>query len=309
MRNATGLIKIQLHQRCKEIERLRSDVVTIESLLSRSASDFAAIMDRIARQTLEMTARRRTTMSLLRKKDALQDLGFLYYRLFENLNVTKMREMALYYESSKCCSVHPWLAMSATHPELLTQIRYRHLLSARVNAADAQLRALARRRDQLAEKAAAMRTQAESALPKTTVIAHMEKYAEDLSYQEEMIRVMHDKIQTHRGLSARTATNCTGARLRLNERKEQVLALKRRTSDSQRAASPTPFCTQPPQLFIEEEVRSRPSPSHHRVVPPLPRDISHLSPDYFAPQSQRTRRPLLAEIRKKVTRPIQTGRK
>jgi hypothetical protein len=195
--------------------------------------------------------------------------------------------------------------MSATDPELLTQVHYRNLLSVRINAADLELKALTRRREALGKKADALRRQMEEGLTRDTVIARIERYAEDLAQQDEMIGEMTERADAQRVEAAERESCCRGARLRLREKRVKAIGLKHRTIEAQRSASPPVFCT-------ESSITYRPEPPRgmrRTGVPTLPIDQAAMQRLGGAPQSQRTRRPVLMELRKKVTRPLQSGRK
>jgi hypothetical protein len=302
---------MQLSQRNGQLEGLKSDIVTQNSLLSKRASDFAQVMERVERYGQELAAKRRVTVDMLKKKEALLDLEFRYYRLFENLGIAKMRKMALYFESGRARNVHPCFAMSAINPELLTQLRYRQILSARVNAADAELKSLTQKRDEIAKRVTDRRGQLGESLPKETLVAYMDKYSENLAIQEAMISAMAEMVHAQREEAAEKAVGCRGARLRLTQRKEHALQLKRRTTESQGTGTPSTFCTEQRPLFMERGTLSKPSPPepNHSVVPPIATNLSAIPRLVGAPQSQRSRRQGLMELRKKLTRPVQTARK
>jgi hypothetical protein len=260
----------------------------------------------------ELADARAITVRLMKGKESELDFEFRYWRLFENLNIARMRKMALYYESNKARSVHPWLAMSATHPQLLTQVHYYHILSVRINHAHEQLRLLSQKRDSLIEKLADMRARADEALSKETIVAYMEKYTEDLSMQDTIISAMHEKVHDHLGQSIETVAHCRRARVQLTQRKEHALDLKRRTAESHWRQPPSKFIAEPNPVFAEPMCAFRPHPPAEPtqcLVPTPALEFPAKPPLVAAPQSQRARRPTLMGFRKRLTRPVQTARK
>jgi hypothetical protein len=226
--------------------------------------------------------------------------------------MAKMRRTALYFESCKSTHVHALTVLVASHPEIQSAISYYHLLAGRLAHAEATLKPLLQKRQELQNKADALAKSTEGVPTKKCVISDMEIYAQDIAIKDVQIAEMMAQIHAHHSETQDSVTNCRGARLRLSHRRERFFDLKRRSEETERSS---PFCTEQNPLYLSQPPagggfvftpRPPAQPSHRGV---LHLDVSPMSPRFPAPQSQRSRRPNLIELRRKLTRPIQTARK
>jgi chromosome segregation ATPase len=315
--NSQFYISRQLAERDRQLERMKGDISTDEGLLSKRASEFAQVMNRIDTYIQELTRAREGTIRLLRKKDYLVDLELRYQRLFQNLNIEKTRTMVLYYESNMPRLVHPLRLLSATNPEVITILRYRNFLSGRIIASDQELKSLCAKRDEM-RKASDAQVKAKDECPsKEVALAHMQRYAEDIAFKDEMIKRLHEKVQQHRAQTEKAVTGAHGAQLRLAQHRVRSLNLTREIRDSQRDDVDATFCTEQRALFMEKGMTGggftfKPRPPSDRKEPHGPGlHIERPGPKRTATagQSQRSQRRSIKEVQRKLTRPCQSARR
>jgi chromosome segregation ATPase len=306
------ILQAQLALRNQQVQSHKSEVTARNALLEKGEKDFDALMTRIQAWTRELADARTTTVKLLAQKKHLNDLDSRFRCLLENLNIEKMWKMVLYFEGSVRRNVHPWLELEAVNPEALTQRRYCRTLTARILAADDELRRLASKRDRMRDAAAQKRERCELALSKETVTRYMAKYVEDLADKQAMLDTMQRTIDEQWGEATKALGCCTSARGRVLHRKEAAMHFKRESLLIRRADTPeSPFVTETPRSadvgIVGGGFDFGPHPPAEPRKPFIPQ-LALPQPSVLEPQSQRTRRPNIITLRNRLSRPVPTAR-
>jgi hypothetical protein len=128
-----------------QIEGLQVEIGTCGALLSKPAGDFAAVMRRINRLIGEKKSARNVRVRLLIGRERIADLALSARPVSENLRTPGMRARALCIESGRRYNVDASIGLVAMNPEVLFHFRYYNTLSARIVAADTELKELIER--------------------------------------------------------------------------------------------------------------------------------------------------------------------
>lgn len=290
-----------------------NNIITDTVYMKKRSNDFLNKSLEIINYQQELAKHRKKTQELEVKVEYLLDLQFQWRRYTENVAVEKSKSMALYYEGDVRRNIHKWHELQAVDPERVTSLKYLMLLSGKYDAAHRLLIELRHERDKLKEKAKALKTKADEALPIESVLQYMQKYREDLQYKDQLALSMQQMIDDKRGNCFTTRSFNEKVRMSLSQRKESYVNLRASNREERRALSPpAQYITEPPAVY-GGGFKPHPPSSARTDVPRLNLKQFDTAPAPRPPGSNSQRylrdRTMSARKKKQVTRPVHTARK
>lgn len=139
------------------------------------------------------------TNNLEQKKERLNALEYDMHRMTSEYMIEQQKAVALVHEFSVPRNVHRWHALGAVDPRYVRQLKYRSILSSKIDKCHCMLIELKKERDQLKEELDTLNTKSEinGQLTVAKVQEYMAQYTESIKAKDREIRELRKQVDSN----------------------------------------------------------------------------------------------------------------
>jgi hypothetical protein len=239
-----SVLQEQLYQRTAQAAELRGHVRAYEIHRLTGREEYSEMALKVADLTSQLLRQEDETRALEDQLSRKAHLDFDMRRTMRAALVERHKCIALIYEFGVQRNVHRWEVIAAVDPHYVTSLKFKGVLSRKVDARHQELMTLLDEKENLERQLEAAKIPPERTA--RVMLAHMRIYKDSLKQMEEQLITMEEEIRQNRELLAAKNTAVTTSRDLLGERKVQTIQLKDCISVARnQASSPVYYMTEP----------------------------------------------------------------
>jgi chromosome segregation ATPase len=289
----------ELSKKCKTIERLRSQINVEQRFLRKCASQYTEKANTVVVFVRELAILDAKTTEFTEKRDRMLGLEYESLRLTTEAMFERQKCSALIHEFSIQRNVHRWDVMSVVDSNHVKALRYRCLLTSKLDEAHRYLIELVEERNKLRQEVARIQENQPKAT-KEDIKEHIQKYEADIIAKDAKIQEMSRQVNGNQPGMHSSLTNIAKVHGEIVARRGNCARLRTQSVAALRAQGPAPwFLTEAPaDKVLGGGFVSR--------APTVPESVSGGQLEAEIPDTEKRAKSMLSSVSnsRKVTKPV-----
>ena len=242
-----SLFKNENAAKLKELDDLRAQIQTTETYLKKYSNQFTEQNMEMERAIGELSALEAKHRELEKKRTNVEILQIRLQKLSTENMIENQKTTVLIHEFAVKRNVHRWNALEAVDPGLVKQLKYRLILTGKLDAAHRELLDLEKQRDDLKVQLEELRTKHDKAFSRLEVEECIRMYTEAIKAKDAELAELKSAVNNNKSGLNTSFKTITDVRMKVNQRIGNVARLRTRSAASKRPQTSTAwFITEAP---------------------------------------------------------------
>lgn len=226
LNNNQSIVREALYGKDRQLESQRSSIHTTEAFIKKCGQLYKEKTEEIAHLMGTLRQLQSETQKLEEKREKM---GTLEYEMHRNLTaalVEQRKTVTLIHEFSIPRNVHRWSVIEAVDPTYVKNLKYRSIMSGKIDAAHRELIELREKKAQSLQLLQNLKKEAESKQSKEVVLGAIKTYNEDMKRMDEKLQEFESLLNNNKNSVGTSIKQIETARKSLTQRKGETSVVK-----------------------------------------------------------------------------------
>ena len=230
LENNLRLVRNELSSKTKKYENIKSQIQSDEAYIKKCSKLFQDKSNDINDSLLQLKSLQQKTRDLEQKREKLSNLEFEMHRLFTERMTEQTKCSSLIHEFSIPRNIHRWHQLSAVDPSYVKQLKYRSILSSKIEKAHEELLNLQKERDSLKQQYAQLSNKTNNSLSINQVQNYINQYKEDIRLKDMQLKELRLLVNENKPDIEKSIQSLEGIRSKVTQRRGATSSLNIRVN-------------------------------------------------------------------------------
>ncbi|KAK8841158.1 hypothetical protein M9Y10_027358 [Tritrichomonas musculus] len=228
--NNINMVSNEVYSKIRKLDQIRSQITTDEAYLKKCSKMFNDKTAEMVAALDELARLQQKTNELEKRREKMTTLEYKMHRFVAENMIEQQKYVALIHEFSVPRNVHRWHALGAVDPHYVKQLKYRSLLSAKIESSHKELLDLQAQRDKLKEQYEKMKSKYDSNIELTVAKAneYIEQYNQDLKEKDMQLRELKKQVNGNKPDLQKSIKDIDNIREKVTQRRGMTASLTTR---------------------------------------------------------------------------------
>lgn len=230
LQNNINMVSNEVFAKKRKLDQIRAQIKTDEAFLKKCSKMFNDKTAEMADSLNELNRLQQKTDELEKRREKMTTLEYKMHRSIAENMIEQQKYVALIHEFSVPRNVHRWHALGAVDPYYVKQLKYRSLLSAKIESSHEELLKLQAERDDLKEQYEKMKSKYDTNVELTVAKAteYINHYNECIKEKDHQLRLLKQQVNGNKPDLQKSIKDIDNIREKVTQRRGMTASLTTR---------------------------------------------------------------------------------